>query len=215
MKLTIITKPIFGSRTGEISLILMLGVAWINPRFIEQIQPGFIAILPVIFMAEFIFGHAGVGLCLPIFFQGILRWFAGLFVISLYGIFLVVLFWLGIPWLLIANFLWITVSRIYRAEVIFKINKKPKVDRADLYAQLVMPSFIRTFILIFCAILAALLPLPKLGLSNYSGNPTGTGLLVEHPQTSIFLLMIYFASTSWLEKKILPFIQKNFIKPNS
>lgn len=210
MKLTVIANPIFGLHTSEISLILMLGLAWIDPVFIEQIQPGFIAMLPVIFVAEFIFGHAGVGLSLLVFFQGILRWLAGLFVISLYGGFLFLVFQMGFPWLLIVNFVWVTVSRGYRAEVSFRKDKKTKVDRADLYARLAMPPFIRTFILIFCLLLATVLPLPELGLSNYSGNPIGTGSLVEHPQTSIFLLMIYYASASWLETKILPIIQKHF-----
>ena len=211
MKLTVIADRIFGLHTSEISLILMLGLAWINPVFIEQIQPGFIAMLPVIFVAEFIFGHAGVGLGLLFAHQGhwFLRWFLGLFVISLYGGFLIVLFQMGFPWLPIVNFVWVTVSRGYRAEVSFRKDKKTEADfSVDLTMQLVMPPFIRTFILIICLVLAMVLPLPELGLSNYSGNPIGTGSLDERPQTLIFLLMIYYASASWLESKILPIIQQ-------
>ena len=119
-----IANLVLGFHVSEISLVLMLGLAWIDPVFIEQIQPGYIASLPIIFVAEFLFGHAGVGLSFPVFFKGILRWIAGLFVISLYGGFFIALFQMGFPWLPIVNFVWITVSRVYRAEVNFIKKKK-------------------------------------------------------------------------------------------
>ena len=214
MKLMLIADMVFGMYLSEIFFIVLLGLAWVNPVFVEQLQAGFIATLPVIFVAEFIFGHAGVGFGLLFAQQGhwFLRWFLGLFVISLYGGFLILLFQMGLPWLPIVNFVWVTVSRGYRARVSFsKVNKKGEYFSDDLIKQLVIPPFIRVFILMACLLLATALPVPELGLSHYWGNPIGTGSLVERPQTSIFLLMIYFALASCLETKILPIIQKKFI----
>jgi hypothetical protein len=211
MKFRTLANRFLGLPISERTLVLILGLAWIDPMFVEGFQPGFIASLPILVVAEFIFGHAGVGFSLPVFFQGILRWMSVLFVISLYGVFLFALIRMG-NGLLVASFVWITVSRVYRAEVDFMKDGKKKYDRADLYTRLAIPPFFRVFFLMFCLLLSVVFPLPQFGLTRYSGNAIGSGSLVEHPESAIFLLIIYFAAIPWLEKNIVPRIQKHLLR---
>lgn len=190
---------------SEISLVLLLVVAWINPETIENFQPGFIASLPILYAAEFIFGHASIGFCLPVFFTGVLRWIAGLFIILLYSGFFFVLFKMGHQ-IQMALFLWITISRVYRAENNFLKNKK--YDRPVLYSHLAIPLVFRLTFLVICTLLTIVVPLPQLGLSQYFGPTLGSGEFVDHPENVIFVLILYFSLIPWFEMKIFPAIQK-------
>ena len=112
---------IFQFALSELSLVVLLGVAWINPGFVESIRPGFVASLPVLFVAEFILGHASVGLTVTVLFEGMLRWAFVLFVVLLYAGFFYALFLFGHV-VQVAFFLWITLSRLYRAEASVREN---------------------------------------------------------------------------------------------
>lgn len=211
MNYKLLANPLFYFPIGEIFLVLTLALAWINPAVVENIQTGFIASLPLLFAAEFIFGHASVGFCVPIFFEGILRWSMGLFIVLLYSGFFYFLFKTGHT-LQMVSFLWITISRVYRSEQNFITNKKTKSDRASLYQYLVFPPFLKTIFLCVCLFLSMVIPLPQLGLNGYSITPVDglSGYFIEHPESVIFLLILYFSLLPWFEKKLFPTIIKKF-----
>ena len=195
---------------SEWSLVVLLGMAWISPEFVEGLRPGFIAGLPILFLAEFLFGHAGAGLAVVLKFEGILRWFFVLFLLLMYGIWFVLLFRLGFG-IQAAFFLWITLARIYRAERSFQQTGPGKDDRDRLTARVAIPALLRVGFLAVCLILSLVLPLPQLGLARYSGAQPGTsGIFVDHPETVVFLFMLYFTSIPWLERNVFPKVTRQF-----
>lgn len=196
---------------GESFLVFTLMIAWVDPAAIENFHPGFISSLPIIFVAEFVMGHASVGFCLPIFFEGILRWLSGIFIICLYSMFFYFLFVAGNP-LQVVTFLWITISRLYRSEHNFLEKDKEKLSRSLMFQRLASPALLKTFFLCICLAVATTLPLPELGLAGYynAHGSKQSGYLVEHPESVIFLLIIYFTFLPMLEKKVFPSIAKKF-----
>lgn len=194
---------------SELSLVVLLGVAWINPEFVESIRPGFVASLPILFVAEFILGHASVGLVMPLIAEGIVRWLLALFVVLLYAMFFYALFVFGHA-IQVAFFLWITMARAYRAELGYRQGDYRTRDRETLVARLAIPALLRVFALLLCLAISQILPLPQLGLSWYAGPTLGTGALVEHPERTVFLLMLYFSSIPWLERNVFPKVMRVF-----
>ncbi len=184
-------------------MVSLLVLSWINPSWVESIQPGFFPSIPLIFIAEFVFGHAGVGFSLPVFFDGVKRWLAIVFVTSLYGLFFMVLWKTG-QVLTVLTFVWLTISRVYRADLEFVKNSKEKMDRGLLYFSLAMPSFFKLFYLILCTVICMVLPIPQLGISNSGYRFDGSGDFVDRPQNLILALIIYFASTPMMDKKFFP-----------
>ena len=204
-----LVDQLFRFALSEWCLVVFLGAAWISPETVESIYPGFIASLPMLFVAEFILGHATVGFAVPLQFEGALRVVLTLVVIVFYSGFFVILFLLGNA-LQIGIFLWITLSRFYRADVSFRMNRIND-DRERLVARLAIPSLLRLGFLIICALMASALPLPTLGLARYFHVSTGwSGRFVEHPEILIFSLMTYFACIPWLERNIFPKVTRLF-----
>ena len=207
MDFRLLANPLFRFALSEWCLVVFLGAAWISPETIESIYPGFIACLPMLYVAEFILGHATVGFAMPLQFDGTLRVLLTLVVITLYAGFFVILFLLGNA-LQIGIFLWITLSRFYRADVSFRENGNND-DRERLAARLAIPSLLRIGFLIVCTLVASALPLPQIGLARYFHVNTGwSGRFVDHPEILIFLLMLYFACITWLERSIFPRITR-------
>ena len=196
---------------SELSLVVLLGVAWINPGFVESIRPGFVASLPVLFVAEFILGHASVGLTVTVLFEGMLRWAFVLFLVFLYAGFFYALFLFGHA-VQVAFFLWITVARLYRAETSLRESGHGRENRERLLTRLAVPSALRFFFLMACLFLSIVLPLPPFGLAGYSGPTLGSGEFVDHPERVIFLLMLYFTTIPWIERNVTPKVTRLFVR---
>lgn len=196
---------------SELSLVVLLGVAWIDPWCVENFRPGFIASLPILFVAEFILGHARVGLAVLVLFEGMLRWLLGLFLALLYAGFFYALFLFGHV-VQVAFFLWITLSRIYRADVSLGENRHGEADREGLLTRLALPPMLRFFSLLACLFLSLVVPLPPLGLAGFAGPRLGSGELVDHPERVIFLLMLYFTFIPWLERTVFPKVQRLYTR---
>ncbi len=211
VKLRLISSNFLKAPIGEFTLVVLLFFSWINPDALELMQPGFFASIPFLFVAEFIFGHAGVGFSLPVFFVGFKRWLAAAFVIALYGVFLTILWKVGHQ-LTVLTFTWISISRVCRAELDFtknpKIKHQNKHERDILFIHLALPAFLRFFYLIFSVLPVMLIPLPKFGLSSSSLVFMGSGVFVDYPQNLIFGLIVYFASIGRAERKVFPVIQE-------
>ncbi len=158
---------------GELSLVLLLGAAWVVPQVVEAMQPGFLAGLPLLFVAEFVFGHASAGMSVAVKFEGIGRWLFGLALALIYGIWFVLLFRMGSE-IQAAFFLWITIGRIYRADAEFRQRGTRRGNRDQLAARLAIPAMLRFFTLIACVFLSVVVPLPQLGLAGYSGPTMAT-----------------------------------------
>ncbi|MFA6167158.1 MAG: hypothetical protein WC700_11125 [Gemmatimonadaceae bacterium] len=184
-------------------------MAWIDPQVVEAMQPGFLAGLPLLFVAEFIFGHASAGMSVAVKFEGVGRWLFACFLTLIYAIWFVLLFRMG-SGIQAAFFLWITVGRIYRADAEFRKHDTRRGNRDQLAARLAIPAMLRFFTLIACVFLSVVVPLPQLGLAGYSGPTAGSGSFVDHPETLIFVLMLHFASISWLERNVFPRVAERF-----
>lgn len=172
-------------------------------------QPGFFAGLPLLFVAEFIFGHASAGMSVAVTFDGVGRWLLVLFLTLIYAIWFVLLFRMG-SGIQAAFFLWITIGRIYRADADFRRRHAGRGTRDQLVARLAVPALLRFFTLIACVFVSVVVPLPLLGLAGYSGPSGGSGSFVDHPETLIFLLMLDLASMPWLERHVFPRITPRF-----
>lgn len=202
---------IFQFGLSELSLVVLLGVAWVSPQFVEAVRPGFIANLPILFLAEFILGHASVGLVMPLIAEGVVRWLLALFIGLLYAGFFYALFLFG-NGIQVTFFLWITLARVYRAERGFQKGDFERVDRGTMVARLAGPPLLRVFYLLLCLAISQVIPIPQLGLSWYSGPTVGSGALVDHPERTVFLLMLYFASIPWLERTVFPKVTRLFAR---
>ncbi len=188
---------------------MLLGAAWVVPDVVEALQPGFLAGLPLLFVAEFIFGHASAGMSVALKFEGMGRWLFGLALALIYGIWFVLLFRMG-SGIQAAFFLWITISRIYRADAECRQCDARRGTRDQLAARLAIPALLRFFTLIACVFLSVVVPLPQVGLAGYAGATTGSGSFVDHPETLLFVLMLHFASIPWLERNVFPRIAQRF-----
>lgn len=202
---------VFHFALSELSLVVLLGVAWISPDIVERIRPGFVASLPILFVAEFILGHASVGFSVTVLFEGILRWSFLLFLVLLYAGFFYALFLFGHV-VQVAFFLWITLSRLYRAEASFRGKGQGREERERLVTRLAVPPALRFFFLMACLLLSIVVPLPQLGLAGYSGPTLGSGEFVEHPETVVFLLMLYFSTIPWMERNVFPKVVRLFVR---
>lgn len=202
---------VFQFALSELALVVLLGAAWIDPGFVERIRPGFVASLPILFVAEFILGHASVGLTMTVFFEGILRWAFVLFLGLLYAGFFYALFRFGHV-VQVAFFLWITLARLYRAETSLRGRGHGRQDRERLVARLAVPPACRVFFLMACVFLSMVVPLPSLGLAGYSGPTLGSGEFVDHPERVIFLLMLYFTTIPWIERNVVPKVTRLFVR---
>lgn len=200
---------LFQAGIGEWSLVLLLGAAWISPGFVETVRRGFLAGLPLLFVAEFIFGHASAGMSVALKFEGVGRWLFALFLTLIYGIWFVLLFRMG-SGIQAAFFLWITAGRLYRADAEFRQHGAGRGNRDKLAARLAIPALLRFFTLITCVFLSVVIPLPRLGLAGYSGPNAGSGSFVDHPETLVFVLMLHFASIPWLERNVFPKVAQQF-----
>lgn len=193
---------------SEWSLMVLLGVAWISPEFVDRFRPGFIAGLPMLFVTEFVFSHAAGAMGVSAKFEGIGKWLFVVFLVLIYGMWFVLLVKWGFG-IQAAFFLWLTAGRIYRAESSFRPRGRGEEDRDRLAADLAAPAALRFFFLILCLLVSLALPLPQLGLAHY--HPTaGSGTLVDHPERMLFLLMVYFASIPWMERNAFPKVVRFF-----
>ncbi len=167
--------------------------------------------LLLIALAEFILGHASVGVTVTVLFGGMLRWAFVLFVVLLYAGFFYALFRLGHV-VQVAFFLWITLSRLYRAEASLRWNGHGREDRERLVTCLAVPPALRFFFLMACLFLSIVVPLRQLGLAGYSGPTLGSGEFAEHPERVTFLLMLYFSTIPWMERNVFPKVARLFVR---
>ncbi len=206
--LRLFANRLFVFGLSEWSLVVLLGVAWISPEFVERLRPGFVTGLPMLFMTEFVFSHAAGAMGVSAKFEGIGKWLFVVFLVLIYGMWFVLLVKWGFG-IQAAFFLWLTAGRIYRAESSFRPRGRGAEDRDRMAADLALPAVLRFFFLILCLLVSQALPLPQLGLAHY--HPTaGSGTLIDHPEQMVFLLMVYFASIPWMERHVFPKVVRVF-----
>jgi hypothetical protein len=196
---------------SEWSLVVLLGVAWINPEFVERIRPGFIAGLPMLFVTEFVFSHAAAAMGVSAKFEGIGKWLFVVFLVLIYGMWFVLLLQWGFG-IQAAFFLWLTAGRIYRAESRFRSSGSGNGDRDRdrLAADLALPATLRFGFLMVCTLVSLAVPLPQFGLARHAGATIGSGEFVDHPERMVFLLMVYFVSIPWMERHVFPKVVRVF-----
>jgi hypothetical protein len=193
---------------SEWSLVVLLGATWISPEFVENLRPGFLAGLPMLFVTEFIFSHAAGAMGVSAKFKGIGKWLFVVFLVLIYGMWFVLLVQWGYG-IQAAFFLWLTAGRIYRAESSFRPSGRGDEARERMAADLALPAVLRFFFLILCLLVSQALPLPQLGLAHY--HPTaGSGALMDRPERMVFLLMLYFTSIPWMERHVFPKVVRVF-----
>ena len=199
---------LFAFGLSEWSLTALLGATWISPEFVENLRPGFLAGMPMLFVTEFIFSHAAAGMGVSAKFKGIGKWLFVVFLLLIYGLWFGLLVQQGFA-IQAAFFLWLTTGRIYRAEGSFRTSGRGDDDRDRMAADLAIPAVLRLFFLMLCMAASLALPLPQLGLAHYHAT-SGSGALLDRPERMVFLLMVYFASIPWMERHVFPRVVRVF-----